>query len=259
MCSIEASISVMVTSSLVPPVASSPSRLRTRACDAHSHPAPAWSTPVITIRFTPSGPANPYSSATSSAGWVRTKDRLSPSSLISAISFGTQTSSPSSSWLIPKATPRFGLGSPSIAVTRCPRRARTRDRVAEIVVFPEPPLPATATFKPLLSFFLYSYTTLLGTGSQHPHRHLSLSLTPCTHRSFSRITRKSGGATPSIVAVTHPQNSPSLRSAQRHVPFSSAVAARSRYSRRLTRKVRRSSNLCSVSSSFCSKSLSRCR
>src|SRR5215210_8153710 len=109
----------------------------------------------MTIRFTPAGDAVAYSAVISSTGRVRTRFRRSPSSLTSMISFGIRTRASSCSRLIPKATPRLGFGSPSTAVTLCPRRARTRDRVAEIVVLPEPPLPATAIFIVLLSHLLH--------------------------------------------------------------------------------------------------------
>src|SRR5262245_27126289 len=59
---------------------------------------------------------------------------------------GTGCTVPATSRARPRVTPRFGFVSASMASTACPRRPRSRASVPATVVFPDPPLPATATF-----------------------------------------------------------------------------------------------------------------
>ncbi len=60
--------------------------------------------------------------------------------------------------LLEGAQARLGFGSPSIASTEKPRRAKRRANVAERVVFPEPPLPEIESFIKFILLNCYSCT-----------------------------------------------------------------------------------------------------
>src|SRR4051795_7960577 len=96
----------------------------------------------MTRRVTPSGPSTEWVERSSASDFFSSK----PSSPRSTRPLGRTGRSLIRSAAIPRVRARFGLVSPSMARTLCPSRAISRARVPEIEVFPDPPLPAIASF-----------------------------------------------------------------------------------------------------------------
>src|SRR5919108_4135761 len=141
-CSGEASVSRIVTS--WSPSGSASISVRTVACIPHRQPCPASSGCgcAITSSVTPSGPASECEERTSSIDLVSSI----PSPVRRSRSRGSVGTELNFSAGTPSVSARFGFESPSMASTRKPRRASCLAIVPEMEVFPDPPLPATASF-----------------------------------------------------------------------------------------------------------------
>src|SRR5579875_352325 len=151
-CSGDASVSSKQTSPAESDAASM--IMRTVACMEQRQPVPACWGIAMTRRVTPSGPLTEYSAQISGSDRLR----VVPPGPRSRRSLARTGSSGSRSGGIPRVIARFGFGSPSMASTLRPLRAKSRDKVPEIEVLPAPPLPATASF--ILTSPLYSERAL---------------------------------------------------------------------------------------------------
>ena len=129
---------------------------RTVACMLHRQPVSACCGCAMTSSSTPSGPVTECDALISSSEIVS----IGPASVLRS-RVGGRTGM----WLIcsagmPSVSARFGLESPSMASTRWPLRASSRAIVPEIEVFPDPPLPAIASFmEGTIQPLLYGFNT----------------------------------------------------------------------------------------------------
>ncbi|OPY41761.1 MAG: hypothetical protein A4E40_00544 [Methanoregulaceae archaeon PtaU1.Bin059] len=145
-CSSPAGVSRRITSSGKYPVLAR--MVEMSVYSGQRHPVPAFCTPPITRRRTPSAAGIANRSATSATSGLRTMNPPRP---------GTP---PIFSWMyafcsvsgvigceagIPSVAARFAWGSPSTARTGIPRRENACASRAVSVVLPTPPFPATTT------------------------------------------------------------------------------------------------------------------